>query len=102
MTTTNSNDPCWLTCLQSCGGNILSLGGQILVRSGLFGLADKSFGHKVVSAAAKTRGGKGGGCVSCTSEREMSEEKVAFGWPLLVDPLHSFTRTAARGKKAGE
>ena len=102
MTTTNSNNPCWLTCLQSCGGNILSLGGQILVRSGLFGLADKSFGHQVVSAGKNKRRRRWQLCKLHLREREMSEEEVAFGWALLVDPLHSFTRTAARGKKAGE
>ena len=81
---------CWLT-LAHYGGNMLSLGWWVAFYSLSFHMwRDVKMGGWVVrswsdpacldwltnllatrwSLLAKTRGGEGGGCVSCTSERE--------------------------------
>ena len=80
----------------------VKMGGWV-VRSGLFGLADKSFGHQVVSAGKNKRRRRWRVCKLHLREREMSEERrLPLGGHCLLTLCTGFTRTAARGKKAGE
>ena len=71
-----------------------------MVRSGLFGLADKSFGHQVVSVGKNKRRRRWRVCKLHLREREMSEEtRLPLGGHCLLTLCTGFTRTAARAKK---